>query len=1187
MSRAYRPRLSKDKAVAQRLQDLSIASQLAAVGVLDTADPEAGSADAIEATARPSDAFVELSATPPPMTGLLKEGSCNGSSRGSSSCSRSRNSNSNRAKTPTPTGSKQGGGGSGGGGGGNDSRRRRGEWACVSCSFLNVATAKKCRMCSTENYQARLRQPTASAPARARAPAPAPATSSLPVTSAATKGVAAGVGGLRGVVARDPQRRRQSGGGGLERRSPRRAPQETSSAYSSGTAVSSQRKLEGDNQVQTGENGVERNAGAGKDGSAGDCGERAGTTQRNRRRGSAPAGAASASGAGAQGVHVPLSADEAAATAETAAVVAADNAPRRKRGRGMVEGDATTMAGAAAPGSSGGSGGDGGDGQSMGSAGDAEHLNQRTKLPSSSSSATVSSRKRGEKRPRSPTQKPSPPAAAAATAAAAGAVEGAEEVDATATHSSPIKVNHPTEPVRREHVSTLPLSGDAGPSPSPTRRCDGPTTEANDEGLRVPARTSPLRVQTMSPPCVVPPPTADCDERGDHRLEGQTLPRTTSRKGRSSPPEDVVSTRVPSAASTPPPQEGALSSPGGAGHGTPAVARVASLDFAGKPLWKVSSVVVTTATGGGFMSPGAAAAAPAPTATIVVCHSAGVSVWGLTDGEAVCMYLSPFLAGVTKEAISGSFLTAAVVGGDPGAVAPSATRAPGGDESCIVAIGRHRTDPGLPIIRVWQRQRQQQRRRRRRRQEGTSSPLLPLPSQDAENFGGRASSHGTGGIAMREKTAPAATTPSAILTVILKKKMSSFFQTTLVPRHVGPCLCVCGYDLAAAVNGVEEGNEVNAGTAVEDDGAGPAGRITAVMALGGKVLKLVFGAGGSGEPTLSAKTLPTGVPAEAVCTSLAPVPSNPFLVCASLPMANAVVLWNVRETERLFTLPLTTRSICIPATTAAVQEAMVLSPMYSNGGAEALAAAGAGAAAGGARPSASQSESSPGPPPVRSKRPRPGGVSPTATAPTAAAARRPNPKLLCLLATGNRDGCVDTTKGPTRMGCGLFGIVCTGDDDGAGTHSCGQVSAIPLEAGAGTGGQSPTTPGAVQNQRSEGDGAEGIRHGNVTGSGADDDDACLRFLSDGGNGVVVGVDGRGAIVATNVTTGAPGVLLTRDPARAAAAAGAKAGATFAAMDYDRISGVVALATAEGGVDRVAAAAAATSVDLYELRRPHR
>lgn len=35
----------------------------------------------------------------------------------------------------------------------------RGGWSCVSCSFLNVETAKKCSMCGTKNYQPRPRTP--------------------------------------------------------------------------------------------------------------------------------------------------------------------------------------------------------------------------------------------------------------------------------------------------------------------------------------------------------------------------------------------------------------------------------------------------------------------------------------------------------------------------------------------------------------------------------------------------------------------------------------------------------------------------------------------------------------------------------------------------------------------------------------------------------------------------------------------------------------------------------------------------------------------------------------------------------------------------------------------------------------------------------------------------------------------
>ena len=90
----------------------------------------------------------------------------------------------------------------------------------------------------------------------------------------------------------------------------------------------------------------------------------------------------------------------------------------------------------------------------------------------------------------------------------------------------------------------------------------------------------------------------------------------------------------------------------------------------------------------------------------------------------------------------------------------------------------------------------------------------------------------------------------------------------------------------------------------------------------------------------------------------------------------------------------------------------------------------------------------------------------------------------------------------------------------------------------------------------------------------------MRYLSSGGDGVVVGVDGRGTIVATSATTGESRVLLTPAAARATSAAGENSGATVAAMDYDHSSGIVALATA-GGEGRLGAAAA--SVDLYELR----
>eukprot|EP00752_Nemacystus_decipiens_P007246 g6487.t1 len=1217
MSRAYRPRLSKDKAVAQRLQDLSTERQLAAVDALDIAGtpspsppptpPPAsavGESDAIDDKVRPSDPAMELSSTPAPTPVPLKE---DGSS------SRSRRNSNRRKRTPTPagkqkgsracatagttaattgsksetstavspasclkngggsgrssssrkqrdvTGSKEGGGGNGGGGGGGGSRRC--EWACVSCSFLNLATAKKCRICSTKNYQARLSPPTASAPS----PSPSP--------SAAT---AASNAASRKSAVREPQRQRQSGSGVRERRSPRGVSQKTSTtADTTSTAVTNQKEhqkeLEGNHPVED-EAGVEDDAGAGKNGSWGGCGDGTDTARQNRRD-SAPRHASAASGAGAESVACSRSAEEAAAAVGAAAgASAAGGAPRRKRGRGTMKGDAAIVARAATASSSGGGGGAGG-GRNTSDAGGAEHLNPRTQPPSLP--ASLSSRNCGKKRPRSPTRTPPP-------APPARAAEGATEVN-SAGHLSPITLTDPTGPTTRKDLSSLPFSGEADPPPPLTDGCDGPAAEANGHDSWPPAQSSPRKVQTTPPPCVVPPLTADCDELERGPLEGPALASTARRRGRPSTPKEVASTRGPRAASSPAPLESASSSPVGSGHGTATVARVASLDFTSRSSWKVSSVVVMPATGGSGKCH-AGATTSSRTATIVVCHSGGVSVWDLTHAEAVCTHLSPALSGVAKEAARGSFSAAAVVGGDPSEVTPSATRAPGGSETYILAIGRHATDPGLPIIRVWQQQ--QRRQGQGQGQQGVSSPLLPLPPQAAERFGGRNSMYDTGGTAVQEKPSPAATTtPPAVLMITLKKKFMSFFATP-VPKHVRPCLCVCGHEpaAAAAVGGLEKDSEANVG-AMEDGGAGAAGKTTAVMSLGGRVLRLVFGADRSGEQQLSGRPLPTGVASEAVCTSLAPVPSNPFLVCASLPSANAVVLWNVRETERLFTLPLTALSICVLAATDAARDAMTMSPLYAGGGATtAPAAAPAAPAAGPCASSEFEAEPSPGlPPSVGSKRSRPDGTS-AASAPATvahAAARRPEPQLLCLLATGGMgDGRIEASRESRRTGCRLFGIVCVGDGDGAGAHTCGKVSAIPLDAGADEEGRAPPVRGATENPRNGGGNDGDIRRGNTTGSDGDNDDARLRYLSDGGNDFVVGVDGRGTIVATSTTTAESRVLLTPDAERATVAPGGDAGTTFAAMDYDHSSGIAALATA-GGADRVGAAAA--SVDLYELR----
>lgn len=112
-------------------------------------------------------------------------------------------------------------------------------------------------------------------------------------------------------------------------------------------------------------------------------------------------------------------------------------------------------------------------------------------------------------------------------------------------------------------------------------------------------------------------------------------------------------------------------------------------------------------------------------------------------------------------------------------------------------------------------------------------------------------------------------------------------------------------------------------------------------------------------------------------------------------------------------------------------------------------------------------------------------------------------------------------------------------------------------------------------------GASHLRRNGSSGAGdGGGDRTCLRYLSDGGDGFVVGVDGQGRIGARSVLTGEPRVFLTRDNAATAVKNDAGEADFFATLDCDPSSGIVALAAAgvKGGVD------AATSVELYRLYR---
>ncbi|CAM9861859.1 unnamed protein product, partial [Laminaria digitata] len=650
-------------------------------------------------------------------------------------------------------------------------------------------------------------------------------------------------------------------------------------------------------------------------------------------------------------------------------------------------------------------------------------------LPSPSPPPPPPPQKRGRKRSRAP-----PPFASAALEAAEAAAEAAE------APSSPSSSSAALEP------------------PMPTAR----------------RRAAKTQRQQHRPPFVVTPLTNDGDEpegrQGAEVAKGTTsVAASVASTAGAADAGDFAAAGASASLACVSPSRGASTA---RGRSWPTAARVASLNFSRGGAWRVSSV--TVAVGDGRCSNlekkrSASAGTAAAAAVVVVCHSGGVSVWHLTDAEALCRYVSPALASGGKESARGRFFVAAVVGGggDDTEVTPSAARMPRRTGICIVAIGRHEADPGLPVIRVWQ---------------GSPRREGRLGNKDIP----------------REKTAVgvgAPPPPPAVLTTTVKKKISSYFPP-VVPRHVAPCLCVCGYSTtdnpdagAGGGRGGGEGEgEVELEVEVED--------VTAVMALGGKVVRLICAAARSGSEDVKAKSLPAGsVGSGAVCTSLAPVPTNPFLVWASFPSSNAVLLWDVRELQLLFTLPLTSSSVCVP-TMASLWPLTVRSR--------------------GEGPSSSSLSS-----PSQLRRPR--------------GAQR-DPRLLCLLATGSSGGDGFSGGGgrggsggdaPTRPGCGLFGVCRAGSDGGEGAVGCSSsISAIRLEAVAGD----------EESPRPE---RLGTEHEN-------NEQACLNCLCEG-DGFVAGADKQGRVVARDLLTGEPHVLFTAETANNTRGGG---GAVAASMDCD-------------------------------------
>lgn len=174
MSRVYRPRLSKDKAVAQRVgeelererqQDFSVSRQMAALGIQSPRRSSASpsSQPENEEIVWNSGSVHRRSSTP---STLSRESRHQRSSRRSMTTATANSQDANDIKarimsstsleTRSPKRKRSRSSCSSATGSATDVRNNC--WACVSCSFLNTELAHKCRMCGTKNLQPRAKQ---------------------------------------------------------------------------------------------------------------------------------------------------------------------------------------------------------------------------------------------------------------------------------------------------------------------------------------------------------------------------------------------------------------------------------------------------------------------------------------------------------------------------------------------------------------------------------------------------------------------------------------------------------------------------------------------------------------------------------------------------------------------------------------------------------------------------------------------------------------------------------------------------------------------------------------------------------------------------------------------------------------------------------------------------------------------
>lgn len=152
MSRTYRPRLSKDRAIAQRvgealererLHEFSVARQIAALKVLEESeDASKGSASKTKP--------VRAKSPTTAMTSCKRKYAAASGSRQSQGDGRSDSVADEAENHPSPAPTLP------------QKVQRTAEtgdrWACLSCSLLNSAKAVKCKLCGTKHFKQPIQQ---------------------------------------------------------------------------------------------------------------------------------------------------------------------------------------------------------------------------------------------------------------------------------------------------------------------------------------------------------------------------------------------------------------------------------------------------------------------------------------------------------------------------------------------------------------------------------------------------------------------------------------------------------------------------------------------------------------------------------------------------------------------------------------------------------------------------------------------------------------------------------------------------------------------------------------------------------------------------------------------------------------------------------------------------------------------